>query len=229
MTRRVTENSQEKKTRQGVWGVEDLRKRPAPIIEAGGGSTPWIFLVSSQGILGDATFYPMVFDQLFWDPALVTLNPADVEDGSDPLFHVEVASIDLGTGAGSQDYFLPYLRHAFGGGEGWYEFEVAADIGDSGDGAPGVFWELDVSPSPSGGSFPSTFYWNERFIWNGTDMLAEMCQRTWKLWSTANRAYILQARQNTGQEKDLSAQMLIRYLGGLGGSTDSADWEFASP
>ena len=36
MTRRVAEPSQERKARQGVWGVEDLRERPAPLVEAAG-------------------------------------------------------------------------------------------------------------------------------------------------------------------------------------------------
>ena len=45
MSRRVSEPSPQRRQAQGVWGVEDLRKRPAPEVAAGGGGDlPWIVL-----------------------------------------------------------------------------------------------------------------------------------------------------------------------------------------
>lgn len=41
MSRRVSEPSPQRRQAQGVWGVEDLRKRPAPIMEAGDSDVPW--------------------------------------------------------------------------------------------------------------------------------------------------------------------------------------------
>lgn len=195
---------------------------PIPCLVAGN-ATPWILLVAGgQTLPGDGAFDPLLFDQLRWDPTLVALNPADVTDGSDDIFEIDVLTF------GATDYFQPTLRlqpeH-----EGWYEFELGVDVGDTGDGVASGFWEADLAPTTAGGASPDTFHWNEKFIWNGVDQLQEMFQRTWKLWATAQRAYQVSVRQNTGVNKDLAGQLLIRYLGQFGGSNDSATWELATP
>ena len=217
-----TDKSTERKVKQAERGVQSLARRPAPLPPVAG-ATPWLLLNAyGQTLPGDAGFDPLKFDELAWDPSLVNLNPADPEDGSDDIFFVDKLTF------GGTDYWQPGLR-LLSSTEGWYEFEVAVDVGDTGDGAPSVFWEASVHPTSGGGSFPNTFHWNEKFIWNGTDQMQEMFQRTWRLWATAQRSYQVSVRQNTGVDKDLAGWMMIRYLGQLGGFDDNSEWEFAYP
>jgi hypothetical protein len=184
---------------------------------------PWIYLEGGgQTLPGDGGFDPILFDSLYWDPNLVTLNPADVTDGSDITFDISTLTF------GATDYFLPTLRMA-NGIDSWYWFEIWADIGDSGDGAPGVFWEMQISADSAGGSFPNYFGTHWAHIWNGTDFFEDVMRHNFKIFSTAQRGYSLIGRQNTGVDKDFNGGMMIHYLGQLGGLTDSASWEFASP
>lgn len=219
MTRRVGEPAQERKARQGVWGVEDVRKRPAPIPpESSGGVVPWIILEAGGQTLGSGlTFSPLLFDGLYWDPLLAD----DVANDNDPVF-----SIDVQTHS-SIDHFVFSPRV-----DGWFHFEYYVLIDQTTDGGVGVFWEAVLTPQPSGGAFPRgpigrAMPWNDDST-SETEFRPEMLQNGW-VFSTAQREWNPAVRQNTGVDKSIGGYMIVKYYGGLGGSIDNGTWEFANP
>lgn len=218
MTTPLSLQNPQSKQERARFRTEQLERRPMPLVS----TVPWILLqAGGQTLPGDGAFDPLLFDTLYWDPALVTLNPADPTDGSDSTFEIDVLTF------GGTDYFQPTLRLQ-SGIEGFYRFEIFADVGDSGDGNPGEFWEVDVSTDTSGGAFPGTEGVTYAHIWNGTEFFEDVMRHVFHIWATAQRGYFMQSRQNTGAAKDLGGWMMIHYLGTLGGATDSAGWESAS-
>ena len=192
---------------------------PDPIPCLTGGTVPWIWLqAGGQTLPGDGGFDPFLFDGLVWDPALVSLNPADVTDGSDGIFDIEILS------HGGTDYYHPILRVA-SSVQGWYRFEITADIGDSGDGLTGGFWEVDMTEDSANSSHPSLLDLTWGHVWNGTDYFLDVMRHVFHLWPKFQCGYGMQTRQNTTTNKDLTGGMMIHYLGSLGGTTDATDWE----
>lgn len=220
MTQPVQEPSNERDIGGLAWRTAQLARRPPPF---SGTPWPWILLeAGGQTLPGDANFDPLLFDGLYWDPNLVTLNPADVEDGSDNTFDIDILSF------GGTDYFQPTLR-LMNSIEGWYRFECYAQLDQIDDGLAGGFWEVDVSPDSLGGAFPGTEGATWYRIWNATDYFNPLIRENFWIHANAQRGYFMQGRQNTGQDKGFGGWMLIHYLGSLGGSDTDNDWEFASP
>ncbi len=201
---------------------EDGGTDPIPFPPSG--ETPWILLDNGgQTLPGDNGFDPMIFDTLYWDPSLVTLNPADPTDGSDPHFGISSHTF------GGLDYFAFYSKNG-----GWFGFDIFIELGNASGGAAGGKGELSMTASTFSG-IPVQGYRRMGFVadWDGDSWLdnrnsIHIGER--KMYTSNQQAeYHPNVRQNTGSDKDLGGMMFVAYYGGLGGSTASADWEFANP
>lgn len=193
-----------------------------------GAGTPWILLdAGGQTLPGDNGFDPLLFDTLFWDPTLVTLNPADPTDGSDNIFVITKLTFS------GIDYWVFSPRNG-----GWFEFDLFVEFGNAESGAANGYAEISMTASTFAG-IPVLGYRRMGIVvpWGtsgGTPLeiknYVHITNRKMYL-SDQQATYIPSCRQNTGTDKDLGGMMWVGYYGELGGAGNlgQSDWEFANP
>lgn len=182
---------------------------------------PWILLENlGQTLASSAIPSVSLTTDLYWDPALVSLNPADPEDGSDSIFHVDVLT------SGSDYYRLTTKV------EGWYTLEMvhlwnnitslstspaygAQFVQFNTSGIP-----FNVDPQPG-----AAVDWT-----NGEDELNgyQYMQTYRTIWLPGSKPWPMTVAQTTGDNRGVEGHLKVFYDGNLGGSSDNADWEFAT-
>lgn len=175
---------------------------------------PWVTLENGgQTVASGGSFVPSYLSHAYWDSALVT----DPTAAGDPVFDLQSVSHS------GNDYWQLTLE-----AEGWYEFEMVHFIDDLTGWAAGEYFQQRLS-QPTGVSFVLDANMGDVISEELVDGTQQYIQTRRRLWvPSSDQIYDPEVRQTSGADKTVSGHLKVWYLGGLGGSTDNADWEFAA-
>jgi hypothetical protein len=215
----VTQPVQEPLTQRAIskltWDTNQLYRRPD--VSRSAEAWPWVVLENSgQTLPGDSAFHESVFTQVYWDSS-ITPDPTTA-GGTDPF---SVDSVSDGEG---NDYWQLRLRI-----EGWYTFEIVHSIDDTTGGTVADYFQQQIAQSAG------TPFLNDDLMGTVATWVPEITTQQWietyrTIWAISNgtpQIYDTVIQQSTGLDKSVGGYTKVWYLGGLGGSTDSADWDVA--
>jgi hypothetical protein len=215
----VTQPVQEPLTQRSIsslqYGQNQLFRRPDPSGE--GLLWPWVVLENSgQTLPGDGAFRESIFTQVYWDSS-ITPDPTTA-GGTDPF---GVASVDDGEG---NDFWQLSIRI-----EGWYTFEIVHSIDDATGGSATDYFQQQIAQS-AGTPFITDDLMGTVALWTPeieAQQWIETYRTIWAISAGTPQIYETVVRQTTGLDKSVGGYTKVWYLGGLGGSTNNADWDVA--
>lgn len=196
---------------RATWATNQLFRRPPP---NQGEIWPWVTLVNAGQTLPTGTgFVPSYFQEAYWDPAIT----------SDPTVGGGIFFVDEVTHSGT-DYWQLYLNT-----EGWYMFEMVHSIDDLTNWSIGEYFQQEIA-QPAGTPFSGDDRMGtseSEALVNGSQEFIETYRTIWAISTGTQQLYEAAVRQTSGVDKDVFGHVKVWYLGGVGGSTNNADWEVA--
>jgi hypothetical protein len=210
VTQPVQEPSPQRVDSSLAWGERQLRRRPAPVCSAGG--DPWVFIDSGATTAPDNTWMPVPFEQICYDPGLVTQG--DIFDWE---------STDVGD-PGNDRWEVRCVL------EGWYYEELITYWQNLGTDGSNDFGYAVHQERPFVSGVAAVLYpelrasadWPKNDITSDFEMLDNPYLRSSsRVWLPGDNKWKPQAKQTTGVDRDLSGiKFLLVYLG----ASDSSDW-----
>ncbi len=214
MTRVVRESSPEHKRSEQRAMIEALARRPAPA--AAGGTRPWIVLDNAGQTLGNNVAKKSRFDSAWWDPVLVTNDPAA---NTNSIFRIDVAVED--------SFNLWELTTKI---EGWYTFELVHTIGQFSPPPASLGYFLNfINFGSSGMTFAQDINIREAKDWPTSGVGELEAAPRLNLYRTvhlpANKLWPVTVQQTSGADRDCSGHLKVWYDDHFGSTTtDNANW-----